>query len=78
MNVEVLIIKSFQELGTIGSPQSNSRLIFPQYWTGGNPCSERVSEQEARFLFVKQLETDKNPQYYYSVEAPTKNKYDYE
>jgi hypothetical protein len=34
MNVEELIIKSFQELGTIGSTQSNSGLIFPQYWTG--------------------------------------------
>jgi hypothetical protein len=90
MNVEDLIIKSFQKLGTIecengklvhlqsNHPQSNSRLIFPQYWTRGNPGSERVSEQEARFLFVKELEDGAGShQYYYSVETPTKKAYQF-
>jgi hypothetical protein len=37
-----------------------------------------VSEQEARFLFVKELKDGAGShQYYYSVEVPTKNKYDY-
>jgi hypothetical protein len=87
--VEDLIIKSFKELKTIGSESgqlvgaqkiiSDSRLIFPQYREKDNADSTkanstRVSEQEARFLFVKQLETDKD-HHYYSVEAPTKKKY---
>jgi hypothetical protein len=78
--VEALIIKSFQELNTIGRefghklPKNGSRLIFPQYMKR-EKGKTRVSEQEARFLFVKQLEEDKECPFYYSIEAPTKEKY---
>jgi hypothetical protein len=82
MSVEDLIENSFRELKRIDfenqSPQNDgsSRLIFPQYWVKKN--KKRVSEQEARFLFVKQLEMNKCcHDYYYAVEAPTKRAYQF-
>jgi hypothetical protein len=81
VNVEDLIIESLKELSKgIGhecssiSSVNGSKLIFPQYYVGEHKNTERISEQEARFLFVKQLETTNNV-YYYSVEAPTKKAY---
>ncbi|MDR0834706.1 MAG: hypothetical protein LBN93_11090 [Candidatus Symbiothrix sp.] len=72
-NVEKLIQTSLEELRQIdneGTPsQSNSRLIFP---VKGNH-ETRISEQEARFLFVKQIENQ--PDFYYSVETPTSERY---
>jgi hypothetical protein len=48
-----------------------SKLIFPITRDG----ETRISEQEARFLFVHKLEQDNNAQCLYSVEAPTKKLY---
>jgi hypothetical protein len=82
--VENLIIASLTELKTIGSesdttatttlPPQESKLIFPQYYVGEHKYIVRISEQEARFLFVKQLETHS---FYYAVEAPTKQAYQF-
>jgi hypothetical protein len=47
---------------------AQSRLIFPKI---GNEV--RISEQEARFLFVQEIERQK--EFYYSIETPTKNKF---
>lgn len=51
-----------------------NRLAFPSmYGQNGNPEKYRFSEQEARFAFTAILETQND--YYYSVEAPTVEKY---
>jgi hypothetical protein len=80
-NVEDLIIASLTELKTIGSEsdatRTTSNLIFPQYYVGKHQHTVRISEQEARFLFVRQLETDKTHSFYYAVEAPTKKAYQF-
>jgi hypothetical protein len=46
-------------------------MIFPQYRDG----TQRISEQEARFLFVRELEKVQNNGFAYSVETPTKAEY---
>jgi hypothetical protein len=78
--VEEIIKASLKELLNIGSEvkgagKSTSKLIFPQYRKEEDKdAKHRVSEQEARFLFVRELEKESN-EYYYSVEAPTTKKY---
>ena len=64
-----MIEGAFKELLQIGSNESKSKLIFPKRRND----DERVSEQEMRFLFVKQLENQ--DEFLYSVEAPTAQKY---
>jgi hypothetical protein len=60
-----------------------SKLIFPKTRTTQKQDGKkqddgkRVSEQEARFLFVHKLEQDTNAQCLYSVEAPTKELYQF-
>ncbi|GHV48911.1 hypothetical protein FACS1894181_06040 [Bacteroidia bacterium] len=75
--VEELIVKALEELLSIDSEgtclQSDSKLIYPQYRKEEGEAKRRVSEQEARFLFVKQLEGQTD--YSYSVETPTSLKY---
>ena len=80
--VEELIINSLQELRKISWENEiktqNSKLIFPKYCVGKhakNPDNKRISEQEARFLFVRELEKEENTDFYYSVETPTKRPY---
>jgi hypothetical protein len=78
--VEEIIKASLEELLKIGSEvtgagKSTSKLIFPQYRKEEDKdAKQRVSEQEARFLFVRELEKESN-EYYYSVETPTTKKY---
>ncbi|MCL1968447.1 MAG: hypothetical protein FWF65_02610 [Bacteroidetes bacterium] len=79
MEVEKLIEKSLQELQKIGWENEiktqDSKLIFPKYCVGNQEHVDtpRISEQEARFLFVRELEKQDN--FYYSVETPTKKPY---
>jgi len=86
MEVETLIKTSLQELQKIGweneiktqeskliFPTQESKLIFPKYCVGNHKGKKRISEQEARFLFVRELEKQDN--FYYSVETPTKEPY---
>ena len=74
--VEKMIESAFKELlqlDCIGQPfksENKSKLVFPMRREGKGA---RVSEQEMRFLFVKQLE--KQNQYVYAVEVPTAKKY---
>jgi hypothetical protein len=77
--VEELIKASLVELLKIGSEsesvmgfgESTSKLIFPKY----RDENKRVSEKEAVFLFVRELEKESQTKYYYSVETPTTKKY---
>ena len=82
--VEQLIKDSLQELQNIAcenesasaSGKQQSKLIFPMYGKHTkNSESKRISEQESRFLFVRELEKSKNADYYYSVETPTELSY---
>lgn len=75
--IENLIKDSIKKISKIGKendmkkgilPSGKSRLVFP-VTRDGEP---RFSEQEARLLFVQNLEKQK---FYYSVETPTKNKF---
>jgi hypothetical protein len=75
--IEELITNSLRNLLQIGkegsmSKQTESSLIFPLKGKGSAP---RVSEQEARFLFVRELEQERIP---YSIETPTKQTYRFE
>lgn len=77
--VEELIKKSLQELKMIACENQepnnaqSTKLIFPQYCGGLKQGNKRISEQEARLLFIRELE--KQEVYYYSVETPTKKSY---
>jgi len=87
MNVEDLIKNSLQKLQEIGwekrtpnDEQKKRKLIFPSYRVEKNEKADeekhkRISEQEARFLFVRELEIAENTDFYYSVETPTKKTY---
>ena len=83
--VEELIKSSLQKLPKIGwekgiSNEELGKIIFPSYSVEENEKvneekHKRVSEQEARFLFVSELEKSDNADFYYSVETPTIFKY---
>jgi hypothetical protein len=66
--IEEVIKSSLEELLRVwkNNGGKKSRLIFPKYRLDGI----RVSEQEARFVFTRELENQ--TEYYYSVETPTK------
>ncbi|GAB6394029.1 MAG: hypothetical protein MdMp024_0341 [Bacteroidales bacterium] len=73
-NVEDLIVESLVNVVNLCcinqvTNTKPSNLVFPVHSNG----TRRVSEQEARFLFVQAVEQDK--QFLYSVEAPTKLSY---
>lgn len=82
-NLERLIKQSLIELQSIGSEsegtgkEQKSKLIFPKYCVGNQNHADkkRISEQEARFLFVRELELEKQTGFYYSIETPTKQSY---
>ncbi len=73
--IEDLIKSSLQELQKIGWEnkynEQESKLIFPKK----GDETKRISEQEARFLFVRELEKLENKDFYYSIETPTLEKY---
>ncbi|MCL2281828.1 MAG: hypothetical protein FWC26_00750 [Fibromonadales bacterium] len=73
-SIETLIENSFKELLKIGKEKviqqdAESRLIFPKCRDG----KKRISEQELRFLLVRELEKQK--EFFYSVETPTEDEY---
>ena len=56
---------------TDANPETKNKLVYPI-----KRCKTiRISEQEARFLFVKHVED--STEYFYSIEAPTKGKYSF-
>lgn len=55
---------------------ATGKMIFPCYYKDREPYQNRISEQELRFLFVKKL-LDSQNDYYYSVETPTQEKYQF-
>ncbi|MDR1983918.1 MAG: hypothetical protein LBQ28_03735 [Prevotellaceae bacterium] len=72
------LLKIGVEAKKIGT--SKSKLIFPKYRNDkdkniNDKDKKRISEQEARFLFVRELENPEQTKYYYSVETPTEKKY---
>lgn len=70
--VEEIIEESLDELVKIANEeetQQKNKLIFPKYSNG----IVRISEQEARFLFVEKVIKDYDG--FFSVETPTKFKY---
>jgi hypothetical protein len=73
--IEELIKKSLKELSDVFGGTTKAGLIFPKYWNGTMKGKMRISEQEARFLFVQNLE--KQQDLYYSVEVPTKKMYNF-
>lgn len=76
--VEEMIIESLKEIinlpyiGSIDSNMNQSKLVFPKM-DGIHVSRKRVSEQEARILFIKQFE--KYGDGFYSIESPTLAKY---
>ena len=74
--VEKLILASlgdFMNLPCINSDKDErgSKLVFPKKRDG----KRRVSEQEARFLFL--LHVEQNSDYFYSLETPTEEEYSF-
>ena len=73
-DIEEIILDSLKELiglACINDPksESKSKLVYPIK----RDDKRRVSEQEIRFLFVKNIENKSD--YLYSVEVPTSKKY---
>ena len=73
-DVEKLILDSLKEVIELkciidANNETSNRLVYPQK----RGDSTRVSEQESRFLFIKKIENESD--FFYSVEAPTKEKY---
>jgi hypothetical protein len=77
--LEKIIVNSLIELKNIShendvaNKEQKSKLIFPKKRLNN---LSRISEQEARFLFVRELEKKENKHsFYYSIETPTYNIY---
>lgn len=74
--IEDLIIATLKDLIdlkciTDANSETKNKLVYPI-----KRCKNtRISEQEARFLFVKHVED--SSEYFYSIEAPTKEKYSF-
>jgi hypothetical protein len=73
-DVEKLILDSLKEVIELkciidANNETTNRLVYPQK----RGDLKRVSEQESRFLFIKKIENESD--FFYSVEAPTKEKY---
>ena len=77
----MIINESLEELKQIGSENGKlnnkqmCKLIFPKYCCGKHESEKRVSEQEARLLFIRELEKQGNC--YYSIETPTSKLYNF-
>lgn len=82
--IEELIINSLNELAKIANEvdgknlekEQTSKLIFPNYLNGKHIQKKRVSEQEARLLFIRELDKEKDD-FYYSIETPTTKLYNF-
>lgn len=75
-SIEELIIKSLKEFWglkciTESKGADYEKLVFPIK----RDKTKRISEQEARFLLVKQLEKQEQTKFQYSVESPTTKTY---
>src|SRR5574344_175220 len=74
-SIESLIFKSLQNLFELkcisDTSDANGKLVFPIK----RDKTKRISEQEARFLLVKQLEKQEQTKFQYSVESPTTKSY---
>lgn len=62
-------------------PEIGSRILFPKYSENRkSKVTDRISEQELRFIFVEQLNKyadENNIDLYYSVETPTDDSYNF-
>ncbi len=80
--IEEIIKRCLDELGKISNEEEQpkngqeSKLIFPIYHNGKHKIKKRVSEQEARLLFIRELEKEKD-NFYYSIETPTTKLYNF-
>lgn len=79
--LEKIIVDSLIELKNIShengvaNREQKSKLIFPKKRLNN---LSRISEQEARFLLIRELEKEENKHsYYYSLETPTYNVYQF-
>jgi len=71
------VAKTLNKVEFFGAKQKNEdcpKIIFPKKDQQHDDNIMRVSEQEARVLFIHALETSKG-RYFYSIETPTENKY---
>lgn len=67
-------VKNAYDLSTNQDPSEHSRLIFPRK----RDESIRVSEQELRFAFVEEfLKNKEAKEWFYAVEVPTEDVYDF-
>jgi hypothetical protein len=74
--------KQWEKNNSFASEPRGSRIIFPQYSKQYNRKGEtRFSEQELRFIFVEEFNkycgNSEGPNWFYSVETPTVEKYDF-
>lgn len=71
------VIKKIELMEKEGEDITNfgGKLIFPCFNHSNKKI--RISEQEARVLFIQEIEKFNNPNLYYSVETPTKGKYNF-
>lgn len=84
--IEKIIKASLDELANITNEENSqktkqkSKLIFPKYRKDENDPEAigkvRISEQEARVLFIRELEKAEN-EFYYSIETPTSKRYNF-
>lgn len=69
--IQDICISTFKKLNTMYNNPNGSKFIFPHYTD--DIIRVRVSEQEARFAFLCELE--KSDRFYFSIETPTHHKY---
>lgn len=74
--------KQYEKNNSFAGEPSGSRIIFPQYSKQYSRKGEtRFSEQELRFIFVEEFNkycsNSKGPNWFYSIETPTEEKYDF-
>lgn len=73
--IEKIITQSFEKLQQAHNNPNGGGLIFPYYSSAQEPKNRiRVSEQELRCAFIETMR-NLHPDWYYSVETPTRLKY---
>ncbi len=73
--IEKIITTSFEKLQQAHDKPNDGGLIFPYYSSVQEPKKRiRVSEQELRCAFIETMRNI-HPEWYYSVETPTRLKY---
>jgi hypothetical protein len=70
-----IIKKTFIRLSEIVNGKSS--MILPYYYEDSEPVCQRISEQELRYAFIKELETEieSGLAVSYSIETPTRYRY---